>query len=180
MACRVSHGAALASLRGNVYDLLMERVPMTPEGFAALKSELAELKAERPKISQMIGEAADHGDLKENAEYHAAREKQGMVEARIAVIEDQLSRAEVIDPATLGGDKVKFGAWVELEEVESGAIKVYRLVGSEESDVEKGFISVTSPVARALINREAGDEVTVKTPGGVRTYEIAAVRWSQS
>ncbi len=152
---------------------------MTPEGFEALKTELAELKAERPKVSQMIGEAADHGDLKENAEYHAAREKQGMMEARIAVVEDQLSRAEVIDPAKLGGDKVKFGAWVELEEIDSGTVKVYRIVGSEESDVEKGFISVTSPVARALINREPGDEVRVKTPGGVRTYEVTDVRWSQ-
>ena len=174
------HGVTLASQRGTVYDFRMERVPMTPEGYAALKSELAELKAERPKISQQIGEAADHGDLKENAEYHAAREKQGMMEARIAVVEDQLSRADVIDPATLGGDKVMFGAWVELEEVETGATKVYRLVGSEESNVEKGYISVTSPVARALINREAGDEVSVKTPGGVRTYEITAVRWSAS
>ena len=151
---------------------------MTPEGYAALKSELAELKAERPKISAMIGEAADHGDLKENAEYHAAREKQGMVEARIAVVEDALSRAEVIDAAQLGGDKVKFGAWVELEEIESGESKTYRIVGSEEADVEKGFISVTSPVARALINREPGDEVKVKTPGGLREYEIVDVRWT--
>ena len=150
---------------------------MTPEGYATLKKELDELKAERPKISQMIGEAADEGDLKENAEYHAAREKQGMNEARIAVIEDSLSRAEVIDPATLGGDKVKFGAWVELEDLESGAMKTYRIVGSEEADGDRGFISVTSPVARALISREPGDEVRVKTPGGIRSYEVVDVRW---
>jgi len=156
----------------------MERVPMTPEGHAALVAELSELKAERPKISQEIGIARDHGDLKENAEYHAAKEKQGMCEARIADIEDKLARAEVIDPSTLGGDKVKFGALVELEDMDNGKVVTYRLVGPDESDLQQGKISITSPVARAIVGKEVGDEVQVQTPGGVRNYEISAVRWS--
>ncbi len=114
---------------------------------------------------------------KENAEYHAQKEKQGMVQARIDVVEDSLARAEVIDPAQLGGDRVKFGARVTLENIDDGAAVVYRIVGSEEADIDKGTISVTSPVARALINREVGDEVRVKVPGGVRTYEIQAIDW---
>ena len=156
----------------------MDRVPMTPEGHAALIAELAELKAERPKISQEIGIARDHGDLKENAEYHAAKDKQGMCEARIAEIEDRLSRADVIDPSTLGGDKVKFGAYVELEDIDSGKIVTYRLVGPDESDIKQGKISVTSPVARAIVGKEVGDEVQVQTPGGVRNYEVCDVRWA--
>ena len=155
----------------------MDRVPMTPEGHAALTAELAALKAERPKISQEIGIARDHGDLKENAEYHAAKDKQGMCEARIADIEDKLARADVIDPATLGGDKVKFGAFVELEDIDNGTVVTYRLVGPDESDLERGKISITSPVARAIVGREVGDEVQVKTPGGIRNYEISDVRW---
>jgi transcription elongation factor GreA len=155
----------------------MDRVPMTPEGHAALTEELAALKAERPKISQEIGVAREHGDLKENAEYHAAREKQGICEARIAEIEDKLSRAEVIDPSTLSGDKVKFGAIVELEDMDNGKMVTYRLVGPDESDIEQGKISITSPVARALVGREVGDEVRVQAPGGLRTYEVSDVRW---
>jgi transcription elongation factor GreA len=151
---------------------------MTPEGHAALTEELAALKAERPKISQEIGVAREHGDLKENAEYHAAREKQGICEARIAEIEDKLSRAEVIDPSTLDGDKVKFGAIVELEDMDNGTVVTYRLVGPDESDIEQGKISITSPVARALVGREVGDEVRVQAPGGLRTYEVSDVRWS--
>lgn len=151
---------------------------MTPQGLAALKAELAALKAERPKISQEIGTAAAHGDLRENAEYHAAREKQGMNEARIAVIEDQVSRAEVIDPATMSGERIKFGATVELEDVDSGKPVTYQIVGSEEADIGQGKISITSPVAKALINREVGDEVKIQVPGGTRTYEIVAVRWT--
>ena len=150
---------------------------MTPEGHAALTEELAALKAQRPKISQEIGVAREHGDLKENAEYHAAREKQGICEARIAEIEDRLSRAEVIDPSTLGGDKVKFGAIVELEDMDNGTVVTYRLVGPDESDIKEGKISITSPVARALVGREIGDEVRVKAPGGLRTYEVSDVRW---
>jgi transcription elongation factor GreA len=156
----------------------MERVPMTPEGHAALLAELNALKAERPKISQEIGIAREHGDLRENAEYHAAKEKQGFCEARIAEIEDKLARAEVIDPSTLGGGKVKFGAFVELEDMDNGTVVTYRLVGPDESDLKQGKISITSPVARALIGKEVGDEVQVDTPGGVRTYEVSDVRWS--
>ena len=155
----------------------MDRVPMTPEGHAALAAELNALKAERPKISQEIWIARDHGDLKENAEYHAAKDKQGMCEARIADIEDKLARAEVIDPSTLSGDKVKFGAFVELEDMDNGKIVTYRLVGPDESDLEQGKISITSPVARAIVGKEVGDEVQVQTPGGVRNYEVSDVRW---
>ncbi|HSN81512.1 MAG TPA: transcription elongation factor GreA [Polyangiales bacterium] len=156
----------------------MDRVPMTPEGHAALTAELAALKAERPKISQEIGIAREHGDLKENAEYHAAREKQSFSEARIAEIEDRLSRADVIDPTNLGGSRVKFGAFVELEDMDTGKVVTYRLVGPDESDLKEGKISITSPVARALVGREVGDEVRVETPGGVRHYEVSDVRWS--
>jgi transcription elongation factor GreA len=155
----------------------MDRVPMTPEGHAALTAELAALKAERPKISQEIGIARDHGDLKENAEYHAAKDKQGMCEARIADIADKLARADVIDPATLGGDKVKFGAFVELEDMDNGKVVTYRLVGPDESDLQQGKISITSPVARAIVGKEVGDEVQVQTPGGIRNYEVSDVRW---
>jgi transcription elongation factor GreA len=150
----------------------MEKVPMTPDGYAALKDELEKLKAEMPAISKAIGEAREEGDLKENAEYHAQKERQGIFQARINKIEDALARAEVIDPSKLSGDRVKFGARVTLEDVDNASVVVYRIVGPEESDIDQGTISVTSPVARALINREVGDEVKVKTPGGVRTYEI--------
>jgi len=156
----------------------MDRVPMTPDGHAALTAELKALKAERPQISQEIGIARDHGDLKENAEYHAAKDKQGMCEARIAEIEDRLSRADVIDPSTLGGDRVKFGAFVELEDMDNGKIVTYRLVGPDESDLKQGKISITSPVARAIVGKEVGDEVHVQTPGGVRNYEVSDVRWN--
>ncbi len=155
----------------------MERVPITPKGFQALKDELARLKAEMPKISQEIGVARDHGDIKENAEYHAAKEKQGLTAARIAELEDRIARAQVIDPSELSGDRVKFGATVELEEIESGKVVVYQIVGADEADIKQGTISVTSPVARALIGREVGDEVKVKAPGGIRAYEIIDVRW---
>jgi len=155
----------------------MDRVPMTPEGHAALAAELNALKAERPRISQEIGVAREHGDLKENAEYHAAKDKQGMCEARIAEIEDKLSRADVIDTSTLSGDKVKFGAFVELEDIDNGKVVTYRLVGPDESDLKQGKISITSPVARAIVGKEVGDEVQVHTPGGVRNYEGSDVRW---
>jgi transcription elongation factor GreA len=157
----------------------MERYPMTPEGHEALTQELKHLTAiERPRISKEIGVAREHGDLRENAEYHAAKEKQGQIEARIAHLEGMLSRAEVIDATQLAGGKVKFGAWVKLEDIDSGEIKRYRIVGAEEADVSKGTISVTSPVARAVINHEVGDEVKVNAPGGTRTYEIAEIAWS--
>jgi transcription elongation factor GreA len=157
----------------------MERVPMTPEGHSALMAELKHLKTvERPRISEEIGTAADHGDLKENAEYHAAREKQSHIEGRILDIEDQLARAEVIDSTQFSGDTVRFGAWVTLIDVDGDREIRYRIVGPAEASTEKGSISVTSPVAKALIGRSVGDEVKVHAPGGVRTYEITDVAWS--
>jgi transcription elongation factor GreA len=156
----------------------MDRYPMTPEGHEALTLELKHLTSvERLRISKEIGVAREHGDLRENAEYHAAKEKQGQIEARIAHLEGMLSRAEVIDARQLSGAKVKFGAFVQLEDVESGEFKTYRIVGAEEADVNQGKISVTSPVARALINHEVGDEVKVNAPAGTRTYEITEIRW---
>jgi transcription elongation factor GreA len=157
----------------------MEKVPMTPEGHAALTVELNHLKSvERPRISKEIGVAREHGDLRENAEYHAAKEKQGMIEARINEIEDRLARAEVIDPSSFSGDKIKFGARVTLEDTDTGKVVEYRIVGPDEAKLELGTISVTSPVARALIGRESGEEVVVNAPGGKKTYEIAKVRWT--
>ena len=151
---------------------------MTPEGHAALHIELNQLKnVERHKISKEIGVAREHGDLRENAEYHAAKEKQGMIEARIAELEDYIARADVIDPKNNVGETVKFGAHVTLEDTDSGEVKKYRIVGPSEADLKKGTISATSPVARALIGRRAGDEVTVKAPGGERVYEIKKIAW---
>lgn len=152
---------------------------MTPEGHAALKAELTQLKTvERPKISREIGEAREHGDLKENAEYHAAKDKQGMVEARILDIEDKIARAEVIDTSRLGGSRVAFGAWVTLSDLDGENEVTYRIVGADEADIDKGTISITAPMARALINHEVGDEVKVKAPGGLRQYEVVDIRWS--
>ncbi|MET0339689.1 MAG: transcription elongation factor GreA [Polyangiales bacterium] len=155
----------------------MERVPMTPEGHAALVAELKHLKVERPKISEEIGTAAQHGDLKENAEYHAAREKQSHIEGRIMDIEDQLARAEVIDTTKLSGERVKFGAYVTLFDIDTDRELSYRIVGPSEASTDKGTISVTSPVAKAIIGRTVGDEVQVHAPGGVKRYEISEVRW---
>ena len=152
-----------------------ERVPMTPRGAAKIKEELARLKAERPKISREIGVARDHGDISENAEYHAAKERQGMVEAQIKDLEDKLSRSEVIDPARLSGTRVRFGATVSLSNVETSEASTYQIVGADEASIEDGTISVSAPLARALIGKEVGDEVTVTLPGGRRTYEITDV-----
>jgi len=152
---------------------------MTPEGYEALTAELKQLTTvDRHEISKEIGVARDHGDLKENAEYHAAKERQGQIEARIAHLEGMISRAEVIDPTTMSGETVRFGARVLLEDVDSGEERSYRIVGAEEADVARGTISVTSPVARALINHSVGDEVQVRAPGGTKTYEIVKVDWS--
>jgi transcription elongation factor GreA len=156
----------------------MDRYPMTPDGHAALVAELKHLQTvERPKISKEIGIAREHGDLKENAEYHAAREKQGMIEGRISHIEGVISRAEVIDRTQMTGERVKFGAQISLEEVESGETKTFRIVGPEEADVSKGTISVTAPMARACINHEVGDEIKVQAPGGTKTYAIVDLKW---
>ncbi len=150
---------------------------MTPRGAAKVKEELARLKAERPKISREIGIARDHGDISENAEYHAAKERQGMVEAQIKDLEDKLARVEIIDPAKLSGSKVRFGATVSLSNVETSEASTYQIVGADEANIEEGTISVSAPLARALIGKESGDEVTVTLPGGRRTYEITDVEF---
>ena len=154
------------------------QIPMTPEGNARLKEELRKLKeVERHKISREIGVAREHGDLSENAEYHAAKERQGWIEARIKDLEDKLSRAEIIDPAKLHGSKVAFGATVKLSNIETEEESVYRLVGADEADLNQGSISITSPLARSLIGREVGDEVKVRMPAGERHYEILEVEY---
>jgi len=151
---------------------------MTPEGNARLRDELKTLKeVERPKISKEIGVARDHGDLSENAEYHAAKDRQGWIEARIKDLEDKLSRAEVIDPSKLSGSKVAFGATVKLSNSDTEEESVYRLVGADEANLDQGSISITSPLARALIGREVGDEVKVRMPAGERLYEILEVEY---
>jgi len=148
-------------------------VPITPEGFKKLKKELKYLKeVERPQNVRDIEEAREHGDLSENAEYHAAKEKQGLIEARMNEIEDKISRAEVIDPAKIKSDRISFGARVSLENLDTGEEVQYRIVGADEADLDRGTISIESPLARALIRREPGDEVKVRTPGGMREFEI--------
>jgi transcription elongation factor GreA len=156
----------------------MNEYPITPEGLTKLKDEIAKLKAERPKISQEIGIARDLGDLSENFEYHAAKDKQGLIEAHIRDLEGKLSRANVIDVTKLSGDRVVFGAKVKLEDVDSGETRTYQLVGEVEASVEAGRISVGSPVARALIGKEIGDEVRIPGKGGPRTVEIVDVTFS--
>jgi transcription elongation factor GreA len=154
-----------------------ERFPMTPRGQQNLKDELRRLKEERPRISLEIEEARGHGDLSENAEYHAAKEKQGHVEARIRELEGKLALAQVIDPATLSGTKVVFGATVTLSDTDTDESVVYRIVGEDESDVKQGLISVKAPLARAMIGRELGDAVRLKTAKGTREYEITDVKF---
>jgi transcription elongation factor GreA len=150
---------------------------MTPKGSQKLKEELAHLKEERPKISREIGIAREHGDLSENAEYHAAKERQGMVEARIKDIEDKLARAEVIDPARLSGSRVSFGATVVLSNLDTEDEVTYQIVGAEESNVNEGLISISAPLARALIGKQVGDEAKVVLPAGERLYEIVDVKF---
>jgi transcription elongation factor GreA len=157
----------------------MSSVPLTRRGAEALSAELDRLKrVERPAVIQAIAEARAQGDLSENAEYDAARERQGFVEGRIAELEGKLSNAQIIDPAELDAEgRVVFGATVELEELESGKQLVYQIVGEDEADIKEGRVSVTSPVARALIGKSAGDVAEVQAPGGVREYEILGVRY---
>jgi transcription elongation factor GreA len=151
---------------------------MTPHGLRKLKEELKHLQTvERGKISREIEVARAHGDLRENAEYHAAKEKQSHIEGRILDLNDWIARAEVIDTAKLGGDKVVFGATVELLDPETDKTVTYRLVGELEADLKKRWIAVTSPVARALIGKKVGDVATVQSPGGVREYEIQDIRF---
>lgn len=156
---------------------MTDRVPMTPAGAEKLRRELGRLKEERPKISREIGVAREHGDLSENAEYHAAKERQGMVEAQIKDIEDKLSRAEVIDPSKLGGTKVRFGAAVTLLNTDTDEEVTYQILGADEANIDEGSISVSAPLARALIGKEVGDEVKVKLPGGERNYEVITVEF---
>jgi transcription elongation factor GreA len=156
----------------------MERIPMTAEGHAALQSELKTLKSvERPSIIAAIAEARAHGDLSENAEYHAAKEKQSFIEGRIAEIDDKLARADVIDVSKLGGSKVRFGATVTLIDVDTEEKSTYKIVGEDEANVKNGKISVTSPLARAMIGKEEGDEAEVAAPSGARAYEVAKVEY---
>lgn len=157
----------------------MEKNPITPEGAAKLREELHNLKSvERPRVIQMIATAREHGDLKENAEYHAAREKQSFIEGRAKEIEDKLARAEIIDVTKIeGGDKVAFGAYVKVMNVDTEEESNYRILGVDEADIAAGIIGVTSPLARSLLGKEVGDEVKMRMPGGDRTYEIVEVRF---
>jgi len=156
----------------------MEKVPMTIEGFKQLETELYRLKAEvRPRIIQQISEAREHGDLSENAEYHAAKEAQGLNEAKVAELEDKVGRAEIIDPTKLSGSTVKFGATVTLEDEDSGDKVKYKIVGEHEANVREGKVSITSPIARALIGKSKGESAEVATPRGARSYEILKVEF---
>ncbi len=154
-----------------------EKVPMTPGGAIKLREEVTRLKEERPKISREIGAAREHGDLKENAEYHAAKERQGLVEARIKDIEDKLSRAEVIDPSKLSGELVRFGAFVTVTNLDTDEEQSFQIVGADEADVNRGTISISAPLARALIGKSLGDEIVVNLPGGTRRYEIGSIEF---
>jgi transcription elongation factor GreA len=157
----------------------MKRTPMTLRGAEALRNELRKLKTEsRPDVIKAIAEARSHGDLSENAEYHAAREQQGFIEGRIKEIEAKLSTAEIIDPSTLPHTgKVVFGAVVELEDQDDAHRVTYQVVGEDEADIRAGRVSVTSPIARAVVGKSEGDVVDVTAPGGIRSYEIVAVRF---
>lgn len=155
----------------------MDKIPMTRSGCAALERELGDLKSrERPAIIRQIAEAREHGDLSENAEYHAAREKQGFIEGRIKELESILSRAEVIDTSKLTGS-IKFGAVVHLVDEDTDEERTYQIVGEAEANIESGLLNVRSPLARALIGKDVGDSVEVATPGGQRSYEILAIRF---
>lgn len=155
---------------------MTDKVPMTAEGFERMESELKHLKnTERPAIIKAIAEAREHGDLSENAEYHAARERQSFIEGRVAELEDRISRAQVIDPATLDGDTVKFGATVTVVDEDTDEETSYQLVGEVEADVKQGRLAITSPMARALIGKAVGDSVEVMTPKGTKAYEILKV-----
>ena len=156
----------------------MEKVPMTVEGHQALGEELKHRQqVERPRIIQAIAEARAHGDLSENAEYHAAKELQSLNEGRIAELEDKLSRAEVIDVTKMSGTTIKFGATVQLIDDDTEEKKTYKIVGDVEADVKQGKVSISSPIARALIGKTIGDAVEVNTPGGGKSYEITGVSY---
>ena len=163
---------------GDVKKMTMERVPMTIEGFRRLETELQRLKSEeRPRIIALIAEARQHGDLSENAEYHAAKEAQGLNEARVAELEDRIGRADIVDTTKLSGNTVKFGATVTLVDEDTDQKRKYQIVGDHEADATKGRISISSPISRALIGKSKGDTVEVAAPGGARSYEILKVEF---
>ena len=156
----------------------MNKIPMTAEGYDRLREELKRLKTvDRPAVIRAIAEAREHGDLAENAEYHSARDRQGFIEGRLAEIEDKIARAEVIDVSKLSGSVIKFGAKVTLADEETDEKTAYQIVGEDEADIRAGRISITSPIARALVAKIEGDVVDVAAPGGTRSYEIVAVRF---
>jgi transcription elongation factor GreA len=155
----------------------MEKIPMTPKGLEAMNGELKQLKSiERPAIIKAIAEAREHGDLSENAEYHSAKEKQSFIEGRIKELEGSISLAQVIDPATLSGP-IKFGATVDLVDEDTEEEKTYMIVGEAEADIENGLLNIKSPLARALIGKEEGDSVEVRTPGGAKSFEIVKISY---
>jgi transcription elongation factor GreA len=157
---------------------MIQKIPMTADGYARLEEELRQLKSvERPAVIRAIAEARDHGDLSENAEYHAARERQSFIEGRVAELEDKISRAEVIDVAKLSGRHVKFGATVTVVDEDTEEKAAYQIVGQDEADIGTQRLSVGSPLARALIGKEVGDTVEVTTPGGAKSYEIVKVQF---
>ncbi len=157
---------------------MSDKVPMTAGGYARLEEELRYLKTTaRPEVIRAIAEAREHGDLSENAEYHAARERQSFIEGRVAELEDKIARAEVIDVASLDGSTVKFGATVTLVDEDTDAETAYQLVGEMEADVKEGRLAITAPLARALIGKEVGDSVEVMTPAGSKAYEILKVQY---
>src|SRR5213075_308818 len=157
---------------------MMEKVPMTASGYAALEVELKQRQSvERPRIIEHIAEARSHGDLSENAEYHAAKEEQSHNEGRIAEIEDKLARADVIDISKLSGDTIKFGATVTLIDEDTNKKAAWQIVGEPEADAKKGKISITSPLARALVGKKKGAQVEVVTPGGAQAYQVLKVEW---
>lgn len=153
---------------------------MTADGYARLEEELKHLKGvARPEVIRAIAEAREHGDISENAEYHAARERQSFIEGRLAELEDKISRAEIIDPATLSGKQVKFGAVVTLIDEDTEEKSVYQIVGEDEADIKAKRLAITSPLARALVGKSVGDQVEVTTPGGSRSYEISKVAFKK-
>ena len=155
---------------------MSDKVPMTAGGFARLEEELRYLKTTaRPEVIRAIAEAREHGDLSENAEYHAARERQSFIEGRVAELEDKIARAEIIDPRKLSGKQVMFGATVTLVDEDTDEKAKYQIVGPDESDINSGRISISSPLARALIGKTVGDSAEVSTPGGTKSYEIVKV-----
>ena len=157
---------------------MSDKFPMTPTGYASMKAQLSKLKnVDRLANSKAIEIARGHGDLSENADYSAAKEEQGLIEAKIRELEAKIAMAEVIDPTKLSGSRVKFGATVTIEETESGEKQRYTIVGEHEADIKKGRISIGAPVARALIGKEVGDTVTVNNPKGKREYEVTNVEW---